>query len=108
MTPPVRSAYKASCSVGEERVIAHFTFDKKNNSIHMHFYGETFGKKKTPIQVHRADIKFPEGKDTDLVRQILAEYSPAMGIQVNRITKLDTKKSMPEGYPKRIIVRYQG
>src|SRR5689334_22032285 len=94
--------YKVSCLAAKDKVVALITPDRTNHSVHMHFFGDEFGNKRTPIQVKKATMKFPEGTDNEIIRQMIEDYGPIAGLQVKRVSKVTDKTAMT-GTPMRII-----
>lgn len=72
----------------------------------MHFFSEMFSKKRAPIEVKTSDMKFPEGKNIEIVRQIVTNYGPIAGLQIKSVVQTKDDTAMT-GVPVRVIVRFK-
>jgi hypothetical protein len=104
---PDHITYKVSCLLAKGKAVAFITPDRINHSVHLHFFGEMLSTRKTPIQVKHADMKFPDGADDEIVRQVITDYGPIAGLQIQRIVRVKDNESTMEGIPARIIVRFK-
>jgi len=104
-----RITFRVTCVVDKNKIIAHVTIDKKNKSVHLHLYGEIFGKKSMPIQVKNSNTEFKEGKETALLMQILTGHFAGQPFQIDTIEESDDQEDFSTmGKPVRIIVRLKG
>jgi hypothetical protein len=101
-----KSLYSVTGSIGINKIKAHVMLDKKNNSVHMHFYGDVFDTAQKSIVVKHADTRFPEGEGVDLVKRIvLDEFSPKK-VQIKDVT-LETGFSELTPPARRTIIRFK-
>jgi hypothetical protein len=82
----VKSIYSVIGSIGTEDVTAHVILDRKNNSVHVHFYGKIFGNIQKPILVKHSNAKFPEDGGVDLVKQVVIGELTDKKVQIKRVT----------------------
>ena len=103
-----RFHYCVTGYMGTDDMTAYVIFDKKNNSIHIHFYGNMFGNQRRPILVKHANTKFPDGNDVDLVKQIVVGELPNK-VQIEKVVaiKEDEIFSEPTRHPQRTIIRFK-
>ncbi len=98
--------FTVACSIGDNRIVARAVIDKKNNSTHLHLYGEMFGSKQVPMQVKNSDMKFIEGKEAELITQVLTDHFLGQPFQVKKIERLNFQEELSiQGDPLRIIIR---
>jgi len=105
----VRSQYRVTGLVETDELIANVTIDRKNNSIHMHFYRKMSGNQRRPILVKDLNTKFPEGKDADVVKQVIIGELANKKVQIENMTLLKEGEMPVEDikYPHRIIIRFK-
>lgn len=107
--PPVKSLYSVTGSIGTDDMTAHVILDKKNNSIHIHFYIKMFGNERKPILVKHANVKFPEGDDAAMIENIILRELPNKKVDIKKIAVMKEKEegSEPTQHPHRIIIRFK-
>lgn len=107
MRQPIKPLYYVTGSFGTDDISAHVILDKKNNSIHIHFFGAIFGKTHNPILVKHSNTKFPEDEGIHLAKQIVIGELIDKKVQIKRVT---TKEEIPADQTKpqqRTIIRYK-
>jgi len=107
MRESIKSQYSVTGSIGKEDITTHAIPDRKNNSIHIHFYGKLFGDTPKTILVKHAVTKFPEAEGVDLAKQIVIGEFTNKQVQIKRVTK---KKGTPVEQtkaPQRTIIRFK-
>jgi hypothetical protein len=107
MSTSVKSLYSITGSVETDEITAHVILDKKNNYIHIHFYGKFFSSTQKSISVKHANAKFPEDEGIDLVKRIVVREFANKKVQIKniRIEKENpVKKSKPA---QRTIIRFK-
>jgi hypothetical protein len=107
MRSSVKSLYSVTGSIGTDDITAHVIFDKKNNAIHIHYYGKIFGNTQKPILVKHSNTKFPEDGGVDLAKQIVIGEFTNKKVQIKRVS---TEKGTPVEQtkpPQRTIIRFR-
>jgi hypothetical protein len=107
MRSSVKSLYSVTGSIGRDNIKARVILDKKNNSIHIHFYGNIFGNTQKPILVKHSDAKFPEDGGVEFAKQIVIAELGDKKVQIKRVT---TEKETPVEQtkpPQRTIIRFK-
>ena len=107
MRQPIKPLYYVTGCIGIDDISAHVILDKKNNSIHIHFFGKIFGKTYSPILVRHSNAKFPEDEGIHLAKQIVVDELNDKKVQIKAIT---AKEGIPTDQTKpkqRTIIRYK-
>jgi len=100
--------FKIACSIGEKDVEVRAVVDQKNNSVHVHLYGDMFGNKRKPIQVKNSGMRLTKGNEAELITHILTDYFSDQQVKVGKIEKLnDQEEPGTQHYPFRIIIRLE-
>lgn len=107
MNSTIRPVYAVAGSTGMNDFTARVIIDKKNSSIHIHYYGKMFGSPGKPILVKHTNNRFPEDEGADLVRQIIVDEFTNNNVQIKKITKEKepTKKQIKP--QQRTIIRFR-
>lgn len=99
--------YAVTGSIGTDDITAHVILDKKNNSIHIHFFGKIFGDTKKPILVKHSNSKFPEDGGVDLVKQIVMGEFTNKKIQIKRVIAMKETTIEQAKPTQRTIIRFK-
>ena len=103
----INPLYSVNGTIGADEFKAHIVLDKKNNSIHIHFFSNYFGNSKKPILVKQANTKFPEIVNIDLVKEIINAEIDSEEINFANISEekeLTTEQNIPS---LRAIIRFE-
>jgi hypothetical protein len=109
MKPSIKTIYAVTCSIKSGDITACAILDKKNSSIHLHFYSEIFGSGRRPILVKHVNTKFPDGDDVSLIKEFIMGELPKEKVQINRVTMMK-EKEVPANqtrHPHRVIIRFK-
>jgi hypothetical protein len=107
MSSPAKPLYSVTGSIGMDDITAHVILDRKNNSIHIHYYGKIFGNIQKPILVKHSNTKFPEDGGVELAKQIVIDELARKNVQIKRV---DTMKgtSVEQTKPtQKVIIRFK-
>lgn len=107
MRQPIKPLYYVTGSVGTDDISAHVILDKKNNSIHIHFFGAIFGKTHSPILVKHSNAKFPEDEGIHLAKQIIMSELKDKKVQIKSVTRIEEIPSNETKPQQPTIIRYK-
>ena len=80
--------------------------DRKNNSIHIHFYGKMFSTVRKPILVKHSNERFPEGEDVALVKQIVIGEFENNKVEIKSVTAENVTGDDQTTPGQRTIIRF--
>lgn len=86
--------FTVACTIGKSKIVAHAVIDKKNTSVHLHLYGEIFGNKRMPIQVKNSNMEIIDGKETELITQVLTAHFSGQMFKLDKIEKKNDQKEL--------------
>ena len=106
MRSPVK-LYSVVGSIGVDDITVHVMLDRKNNSIHIHFYGKMFSAARKPILVKHSNERFPEDDGVDTVKQIITGEFANKEVQIKSVTTENVTGADQTTPGQRTIIRFK-